>query len=592
MPDRIEVTVTPTTFTVTAGQTVEATATLRNLGQTVDQFTLSIDGLDTGWFTLPVSSVALFPNDQDNLRIILHPPEMAESGADSYPFRVKVSSQENPDEIATVDLTIETRVLPGLALEISPQRITGRKGTYQIIINNPGDGEAALHLRASDTQGILRYSLEPDSLTVPAASQSEATLEVRLGWKAFLGGEKDLTFQVLASLAEGGEAKTIDGQLVRVPWQRTLPRVRLPQIRLPWLTRPPVIDSFKATTDDKREFKLNWSVKRATDVKLNDEPVDSQGERLIAPTEPENYVLTASSKHGQSSQTVNVQPLPMPEAKASERIRVTPSSTQLQVQAGGVPVPVTLQVQNLGEIVDKFLVEIEGLDESWHSRSASSIALMPQATDQVQISFHPPKKKGVRAKAYPFAITVRSQSISEEATSVVGQLEVLPSVEFKLGVHPYRVSARRKGRYLVSLANNGVSGINLSLTATDLDEGLRLHFDNENPEVTAWNTVEVPMIAKPKRGSMVGERKRYDITVTAMAADGNPQSINCELNHRPFIASWRPVLRVVRALLVLTAVGLLIGFVLHWGGGFRLLTSNPQTWWNQLVQTFGGWFSR
>jgi hypothetical protein len=407
-----------------------------------------------------------------------------------------------------------------------------------------------------------------------------------------LGGEKELAFQVLASLPEGGEAKTIDGQLVRVPWQKTLPQVRLPQIRLPWLTRPPVIDSFRATTDDKREFKLSWSVKRATEVKLNDEPVNSQGERLIAPPETVNYVLTADSNHGYSSQTVNVQPLPVPEAKASERIRVSPSTTQLQVQAGGTPVPMTLQVQNLGEIVDKFLVEIEGLDESWHSRSASSIALMPQATDQVQISFQPPKKKGVRARAYPFAITVRSQSISEEATSVVGQLEVLPSVEFKLGVHPYRLSPRRKGHYLVNLANSGVSDVNFSLMATDLDEGLRLRFDNENPKVTAWNTVEVPMIAKPKRGSIIGERKRYDITVTATSTDGNTQSINCELNHSPFIASWRPILRVIRAILVLGAVGVLIGFVLHWGGGWRSLTSNPQTWWNQLVQTFGSWFSR
>jgi uncharacterized membrane protein len=592
MPDRIEVTVTPTTFTVTAGHTVEATATLRNLGQTVDQFTLSIDGLDSGWFTLPVSSVALFPNDQDNLRIILHPPEMAESGADSYPFQVKVSSQEDPEEIATVDLSIETQVLPGLGLDISPQRITGRKGTYQITINNPGDSEATLHLRASDSQGILRYSLEPESLTVPGASRSEATLEVRLGWLAFLGGTKELAFQVLASLPQGGQAKTIDGQLVRIPWHKTLPQVRLPQIRLPWLTRPPVIDSFRTTTDDKREFMLRWSVKRATEVTLNDEPVESQGEKLIVPTEPANYVLTVSSKHGSSSQTVNVQPLPVPEAKASERIRVSPSSTQLQAQAGGAPAPVTLQVQNLGEIVDKFLVEIEGLDESWHSRSASSIALMPQATDQVQISFHPPKKKGVKARAYPFAITVRSQSVSEEATSIVGQLEVLPSVEFKVGVHPYRVSARRKGRYLVNLANNGVSDISFSLMATDMDEGLRLRFDNENPEVTAWNTIEVPMMAKPKRGSIIGERKRYDITVTATSADGNTQSINCELNHSPLISSWRPIIRVVRAILVLAAVGVLIGFVLHWGGGFRLLTSSPQTWWNQLVQTFGGWFSR
>lgn len=66
-----------------------------------DQFTISIDGLTSTWFTLPVSSIALFPSDRDDLGTILHPPEMPGSGADSYPFRAKVSSQGNPDEIPT-----------------------------------------------------------------------------------------------------------------------------------------------------------------------------------------------------------------------------------------------------------------------------------------------------------------------------------------------------------------------------------------------------------------------------------------------------------------------------------------------------------
>jgi uncharacterized membrane protein len=249
-------------------------------------------------------------------------------------------------------------------------------------------------------------------------------------------------------------------------------------------------------------------------------------------------------------------------------------------------------VQNLGDIVDKFLVEIEGIEENWYSRSASSIALMPQASDQVQISFHPPKRKGIKAKAYPFAIAVRSQSAPEEASSIVGQLQVLPLVEFRLGVHPYRVSCRRKGTFRVNLANTGVSEANFTLEATDLDEGLRFRFKAENPTVAAWNTTEVPMITRPKRGLTVGEKKRYDITVTATAGEGNIQSVKCELYHNPFISSWRRIMRWALRILVLAGIGVLVYFVLKWGGGWGTLTSSPQTWWNQLVDTIRGWFFR
>lgn len=588
MAEKIEATVQPTTLVVTSGDTVEAIASLRNLGQTVDQLTLSIDGLDTSWYTLPVSSVALFPNDQDNLRIVFHPPK---NEAGSYPFRINVTSQESPEEKATTELSIEVRALPGLELSISPERIAGRKGSYHITVNNTGDIEAKLRLEASGAQGTLKYSLQPESLTVPGGGQADATLEVKLSWLAFLGGEKEFPIKVRAIPAGADqftqEIKTISAQFVRIPWYKALP-----EIKIPWLARAPIIDSFRTSTEDKREFSLTWAVRRATEVELDGDAVEPRGGMLLRPMETTTYTLTARNKYGSADQSVTIQPPPVPTAKASERVRVSLTPGQLQAQAGMAPVPATLEVQNLGDIVDKFIVEVEGLDESWYSRSASSLALFPQATDHVQILFQPPNKKGVRSGEHPFAITVRSQTNPEDATSVVGQLAILPSVDFKLSVRPVRVSCRRKGSYRVHMANTGISDIRFTLEATDLDEGCDFRFKHDNQTLVAWKTVEVPMIAKPKRGSFIGEKKRYDVSVTAIVGDGNTQSANCELYHNPFVGSWRPIIRIVRAVLVLGVIGVGAFYLIQLGGGWGHLTTSPQGWVNQLVHAVENWFFR
>jgi hypothetical protein len=547
MPSKTEVTVTPTAFKLAPGDTAEAIATMRNLGQSVDQLTLSIDGLAPGWYTLPVSSAALFPNDQDNLRIVLHPPKEAETRGGSYPFRVTVASQENPDERASAEMVIEIQSIPELELSLSPQTATGRRGVYRVVASNPGSHDTTVHLRAKDDRGQLRYDLQPESLTVPGGGRAEAVLEARAtGLVSILGPGKQVSFEVSASLPGAGEGKTIDGQMISIPWIQTLPR-----IRFPGSSRPPVIAAFKAITEDRRDFKLTWSVKRATEIKLDDATVEPVGEMTVRPAETRKYVLIASNKHGSSTETLEVSPPPMRQVKASERIRASLSPMALQVQAGAFPTQATLQIQNLGEIVDKFLVEIEGLDETWYSRSASSIALMPQASDQVQISFQPPKRRGVKARAYPFTVNIRSQSVPDEATSITAQLEILPAIDFKVTVNPYRVSCRKKGSFRVNLANTGVSDIKFALSATDLDEGLRFEFKTDSPEVAAWNTVEVPMVARPKRSSRVGEKKRYDITVTAAAGEGHVQTANCELHHSPLIASWRPIIKALRVAIFL-----------------------------------------
>lgn len=683
MANNIGASIEPEAVTLQAGATEEVIAKVKNLGQTVDQFTLSIDGIDPSWYTLPVSSVALFPNDQDDMRIILHPPKAMEDKPGRYSFRINIVSRENPDEIAAADLSIEIKPLLDLGLEISPEQAVGRRADYQVTVTNPHDSAATVRLEAADDRQRLRYRFNIKTLTVPGRGRAGANLEVRPNWLAFFGGEKTFEFWVATARAEeearvdfrfctrcgheflpsyddipvigpwyserlrnryGGtpifcpgcsrriraDALIADAEFVRTSWTNSLPRlslrwlrrIRFPRIRLPSYARQPIIDTFKATTEDEREFIIAWSVKRARKVELNGEDVDAKGDMFMCPAESTTYTLTAINRSRTTSEAIEVHPLRLPQETSSERIGAVLSTREIKVHAGSVPEPAMLQVQNLGDIVDKFSVGIEGIDESWCIRSASSVGLMPEATDQVQLSFQPPKKEGVRAGNYPFVISVRSQAAPEEVTIVAGQLEVLPAPECRLEVRPVHVSGRRKGTFRVNVENTGVSDVVLApkasevrksrfkfwtrrpketekardtaqaqLKATDLDEGCRFQFKTKRPEVTirAWNTAEIQMIARPKRGFM-GEEKRYDITVAAAGAGVNTQPANCQLHHRPFIRSWKTIWRLLKFLIFVAIVVVLIWWVIHLGGGWGQLISSPGDWWDNLRETIGGWF--
>ena len=586
MSDRLGVSVTPTSLTVGAGDTAQATATIRNAGTSVDQFTIAVDGLDASWYALPVSSVALFPNDKDELKITLHPPKEGIKGG-TYPFRIKVTSQENAADFATVNMVLQVGTLPEVGVDIAPLSVTGRRGHYHVMITNPGASDAVLNLRASSADRRVRLAVgPPGAVPVPPGGRIDASVDAGLGWLTLFFGKREVPFQVTATAAGSTEGKTAAAKLVAITWYQWLG-----QIRWPWLSRPPVINTFRATTDDNRQFRLAWAVKRAAEVKLDDEAIAKTGDRTVRPTEARTYVLTASNRYGTATQKVEVRPVTMPKAVTSDRIKVSLSSTQLQANAGGMPVPVAVKVENMGQIVDKFLVEVQGIDESWYTRSASSIALMPQASSQVQVALQPPKRKPVREGTYPFAITVRSQAQPQDATTILAQLRIPPLIEYKATVRPFRVTGRGKGSFTVTLANTGVSDVALSLDATDLDDGLTFRFKKETPVIPAWSSLDVTMVAKQKRGMPLGDKKRFDITVNAREPEGKCQTAACELHVAP-VSSWKIVWRIVRALIVLGIIFVVVFFVLKWGGGLGQLVKSPKTWVNQFTQTVEGWFNR
>src|ERR1051325_5024878 len=75
------------------GSPVELVVTIQNLSDVVEQYAVELSGLDADWFPAPVTSVGLFPQDSDQVRISLRPPRRPGTRAGSYKFRVTVRAR-------------------------------------------------------------------------------------------------------------------------------------------------------------------------------------------------------------------------------------------------------------------------------------------------------------------------------------------------------------------------------------------------------------------------------------------------------------------------------------------------------------------
>jgi hypothetical protein len=583
MPNSTDVSVEPKTISVIPGETRQTTATVKNSGDTISQFTFRLEGLEPDWYHLPVASTTLFPNDEERLSLAFHPPGTAEPGL--YPCHLIIERPESPEDIP---LNLEVRKIPEFKLEITPEQITGKRGLYRIIAHNEGENAVTLQLQATDHDAILRCNLLPAQLSVPGSGTAESTMEVKLGWARFFRRQRQYRFTVAARQTGADRVKTVSGQLVTR-------EIRLPVKLPPLLPRrrprqPPDITRFEAVTADNRSYTLVWVAAQAREVRLDGVNVGLQGDLPVSPGAATSYTLTAASQHGMVSRTVTIEPPPVPEARFSDRILVIMVPDVLRVAAGAEPTEATLEIQNTGSIVDKFSLEIEGLAGAWYSASAPWVALMPHAKEQVQISFHPPKVSGVKSGSYPFAVTLRSQSLPQDSASVTARLEVLPSVDYGLTVRPYRLLCRRNGAFQIQISNRDVSDAVVFLDMTDIENGLRFQVGNDSPVVPPWQNIEVPMVVRPRRNSIIGDLKRYDISVTASTAEGLTQVARCQVDHKPLLSSWRPILRSLKYIIFIGIAGCVVYYVIRLGGGWGSLVRDPQTWLDGTLRHVRGWF--
>ncbi|HEY90943.1 MAG TPA: hypothetical protein G4O07_03830, partial [Dehalococcoidia bacterium] len=74
MSEEINVTLAPERLTVVPGESASATVTVRNTGKVVEAYSVVLEGIDSKWGTLDVSSTNLFPGDEESFELTIRPP--------------------------------------------------------------------------------------------------------------------------------------------------------------------------------------------------------------------------------------------------------------------------------------------------------------------------------------------------------------------------------------------------------------------------------------------------------------------------------------------------------------------------------------
>jgi len=99
-------------------------------------------------------------------------------------------------------------------LDVSPKKIRGKTGSFQVTISNKGDQTNKYLLSARDPNNMCTYHFDTDSVTVEAGATATVTLTVSFKSSLPALTTKTCTFTVTATKATG-EVETAHGQLER-----------------------------------------------------------------------------------------------------------------------------------------------------------------------------------------------------------------------------------------------------------------------------------------------------------------------------------------------------------------------------------------
>ncbi|MFW6125639.1 MAG: DNRLRE domain-containing protein [Chloroflexota bacterium] len=219
MSEKIEVSLSPDRLSVAPGASATATASIKNAGDVVEAYTITIEGIDSQWYTLSASTISLFPGDQEQVELTVHPPKASGSTGGSHSAAIKVASNRDPTAVTTVSFTVELGRFLVFDIDIGPKKAKGRKGTYTITIHNGGNVPTTYTFAGKDAEDLCRFDFKPASVTVQPGATTEVPVVVDPKKKPFTGKSRMYNFKVTVTshASKAGETKTLEAQLECTP---------------------------------------------------------------------------------------------------------------------------------------------------------------------------------------------------------------------------------------------------------------------------------------------------------------------------------------------------------------------------------------
>jgi hypothetical protein len=262
-------------------------------------------------------------------------------------------------------------------------------------------------------------------------------------------------------------------------------------------------------------------------------------------------------------------------------MRATTDSRIVAV-APGSSASVVVDVVNTGEVIDGISAKVIGLPEDCVSANPSMLPLFPSSGGQLSVSLAVPPT--YPAGRHPLTVELISHGAQEPSHFLDVDLDVAAHPSMAMAPTPRVIRARRSGRFVLELKNDGNLPIDVDLQATDVDRSAKATFAPQQLRLDPGTTVPVLLHVRGPRMFTGGESERA-VTVVATATRADlppdadpsvagapiePRETSVKLRQRPLISRG-----MLTALVLLSIIALWAGVFLL--GLTKVFSNDPMT---------------
>lgn len=204
------------------------------------------------------------------------------------------------------------------------------------------------------------------------------------------------------------------------------------------------------------------------------------------------------------------------------------TTTRLVEVDPGTTTDVVVDVVNTAQVIDGVSARVIGLPQQLVSTEPQLLPLFPDASGRLTVSLTIPPTHPAGRHALTLEVVSHGAKLPSQYLDLDLDVHAQPSI--RLGASPRTIRARRRGRFVLELTNQGNIALDVRLRAAEADRACTLHFAPDALQVPAGSTAAVVLDVRGPRMIAGGEIERAvnveALATPVLAPDADPVAEN------------------------------------------------------------------
>ncbi|MFJ9630133.1 RICIN domain-containing protein [Streptomyces sp. NPDC101175] len=197
----------PASAAVDPGSSAVATLRLRNDGDTVEEYRLSVVGDPAEWTRVAPDTLRLYPGDEGSAEVVFTPPRSAGTTAGTVRFGVLVHPRENPELSNVAEGVLTVSAFGEMRAELLPVTVRGRlSGRPRVAVDNLGNSALSTGISGKDDEDVLTFRPVPELVRVAQGRTRLARVRIRPSGVKLFGRPERYPFALTVTPAAEGDA--------------------------------------------------------------------------------------------------------------------------------------------------------------------------------------------------------------------------------------------------------------------------------------------------------------------------------------------------------------------------------------------------